>query len=115
MGYSWTTINAGDEVAATIYSELKTNIDDLYVNHLLLSTYSWSELPVATNDEITSAQQYELRNAIDNADDQNYCRTDQSANNITVTPASNTSYFNSNNVTYNTHGHYGYHNTSDTW
>jgi len=82
MGFSWTAINIGDEVTATVITEMRTHLNTLY-GDLDLSEWSWVQ-SLPTQDQIIPATQYtEYKDATDNAEDQNYCRTHNAAIQLT--------------------------------
>lgn len=59
-------------------------MDDLY-SKLSLSPYNWVELPVTADvDEFENADFQEMRDAVDYADDMNYCREHDAAYNVSV-------------------------------
>lgn len=75
MGFSWTPITQYiTEIAAAHQNEIKENIDIVY-SDLDLSQYGWEYLPVNVDDEMLHEHFQEMRDAIDYADDMNYCRS----------------------------------------
>ena len=75
MGFSWTNIIRHEtEVAAAHINQVKTNVDSVYTD-LELSAYNWLYLPVGVGDEIQHEDFKEMRDAIDYADNMNYCRS----------------------------------------
>ena len=75
MGFSWTNIvQYVTEVKAAHINQVKTNVDSVYTD-LELSAYNWLYLPVSVGDEMQHEDFKEMRDAIDYADDMNYCRS----------------------------------------
>lgn len=75
MGFSWTPITQFvTEIAAAHQNEIKANVDIVY-SDLALSQYGWVYLPVSTDEEMLHEHFQEMRDAIDYADDMNYCRS----------------------------------------
>lgn len=75
MGFSWTSITQYvTEVAAAHQNEIKANVDIVY-SDLALSQYDWQYLPVNVDEEFLHEDFKEMRDAIDYADDMNYCRS----------------------------------------
>ncbi|MHA1286999.1 MAG: hypothetical protein ACTSPB_06285 [Candidatus Thorarchaeota archaeon] len=76
MGFEWQeSIKPGSGNSQAIMKELKDNIDAVY-SDLQLSPFSWTSL--ADTEKITQIDEddiKELRDAIDYADDMNYCRS----------------------------------------
>lgn len=74
MSFDWTAIAVGDLVLAAHQNQIKTNVDVVY-SDLELTPYNWVYLPVDIGEEIDDADFQEMRDAIDYADTQNYCRS----------------------------------------
>jgi len=75
MGFSWTEIVQYEtEIAAAHINQVKTNVDSVYAD-LELPAYNWAYLPVGVGDEIQHEDFKEMRDAIDYADNMNYCRS----------------------------------------
>ena len=74
MGFSWISTGADKTIKAEHVNEIKANIDSVLAD--LDSSFSWSELPVSIGQEMTHDQWQEMRDAVDYADDQNYCHSD---------------------------------------
>lgn len=75
MGFSWTNIiRYVTEIAAAHINQVKTNVDSVYTD-LELTAYNWLYLPVSVGDEIQHEDFKEMRDAIDYADNMNYCRS----------------------------------------
>lgn len=100
MGFSWTPlVQFVTEIKAAHQNQIKTNIDTVYTD-LELSAYGWAYLPVNIGDEILHEHHKEMRDAIDYADDMNYCRAhntgydgaDDAVDRATVYSGQNTGY-----------------------
>ena len=76
MSYSWTdVITAGATISkATHHVELHTNIDDVR-SKVGLAGYAWSKTPSQYTDKIESIDYTQIRTALDDAKDENYCHT----------------------------------------
>jgi len=100
MGFSWTTITQYvTELAAAHQNEIKANVDIVY-SDLDLSQYDWEYLPVSVDEENLHEHFKEMRDAVDYADDMNYCRShdtgynadDQAVHRATVYSSQKTGY-----------------------
>ncbi len=82
MGFVWTPITQlVTEVAAAHQNEIKTNVDIVY-SDLALPPYGWVYLPAVVDEEIVYEDFKEMRDAIDYADDMNYCRSHDTSYNV---------------------------------
>ena len=105
MGYTWKSIADGDYVSIEEWNEIKTNIDKLYRDRNpdglnLPDKYSWLHFPVKEYHVIGYKFPKELRDAVDYADGQNYCRSDMTANLVTDYESENVSHDIDNDVIY---------------
>ncbi|MHA1286143.1 MAG: hypothetical protein ACTSPB_01945 [Candidatus Thorarchaeota archaeon] len=93
MGFTWVqSIKPGAGSSQAIMKELKDNVDAVY-SDLQLSPFNWSEL--ADTEKITQIDEddiKELRDAIDYADDMNYCREHDATYYVTYHDDENTTY-----------------------
>ena len=83
MSFSWTPITSG--VTKTLpdhLNELRANTNIL-ASKLNIPNYSWSKLPVSSNQIIEYDAMIEIRNALDYIDNNNVCTTHNSTQNST--------------------------------
>ena len=108
MSYSWTdVITAGATISkATHHVELHTNIDDVR-SKVGLAGYAWSKTPSQYTDKMESIDYTQIRTALDDAKDENYCHT----HNATHYPG----YLNDDNGTYYGSHYPGYDATNQIY
>jgi len=109
MGYTWTSVSAGDKILADHWNEIKTNLDSLY-SDLDLNTRNWVNFPVSQGSLIKYDHLSELRDATDYADDQNYCRDHDATYNVTVNDGEDATYNSGDKGTYNNNANSGVDN-----
>jgi hypothetical protein len=75
MGFSWSALTAGSTlVNKSLIKEAKDNTESVNAS-VQISAFAWSELANTDNlDLVTTSAFQELRNAVDRAKDNNYCR-----------------------------------------
>lgn len=82
MGFTWTTISQGDPIEAAHLNEIKNNTDSVLTD--LSTSWTWTNFPVAAGGFIENVDVQELRDAIDYADDQNYCKSENNSLNSSI-------------------------------
>ena len=86
MAFVWDTAITLDTEQ---FNELRTNVDILRAN-ISLGGWSWSSIPVSKGSLVLPTNPVdEVRNALDDTDNNNYCRSDYSSNH---TPYCGTNY-----------------------
>ncbi len=99
MAFVWTEdVGVGDSIDAADVNEVKTNLDTIYTTLSITrggcaSGAGWTELPVSTGDDITSAQFQQMRDATDYAYDNKcpgYCNDENTGYNYGDDTGANT-------------------------
>jgi len=84
MAFSWTSVTAGVTIeTAAQLNEVKTNTDTI-ISNLGASAYSWTEMPVASEQLAEQVQVQELQDALDYADSVNVCSSENAGYDGTV-------------------------------
>jgi hypothetical protein len=83
MAFTWNSVSADTKLINSDLDEAKANVDALASN-LGVSSYSWSEMPVASGTEALQTQILEIQNAVDYIDTNNVCSTHNASKDNTV-------------------------------
>lgn len=84
MAFSWTTVTAGVTIEIpTHLNEVKTNTDTI-ISNLGATAYTWTEMPVVSDDFAKQVQVQECQDALDYADSVNICSAENTSYDGTV-------------------------------
>ena len=83
MAFVWTPVSAGKVAITTHVNEAKDNVDTL-ADNLGVSQYSWSEMPVAADEQEGQVQIQELQDSTDYIDSVNTCSSENAGHDNTI-------------------------------
>lgn len=83
MAFTWSASGVGYSDRRSEMLELQTNINIVYDN-IDLTHYGWSEIPPPVSTYLQRIDILEVRSALDRAHNNNYCRTQDVSQFITI-------------------------------
>lgn len=75
MGFTWSSKNVGEPITPDEVNDIKSKVDQCRTKIGIPTPYNWTYFPVQKAQEISYDEWGELKNALDDTHNQNYCHS----------------------------------------